>query len=239
MYKTIIVINAEIQEDHKIVPISPATETMVSSLKKVIEKNGISPEISSKSIEIEIIAAAGLWSQPLPHQEEKTIYCPLTIELPESFQFPAQAIYQRCKNVAGLRQWVAKELGYQVIIERSPSPDYWLPIILSTKGPIYGEVIGEGIIPYSCEQPIDLPDEVRQPLYQLAYQLLTALDAPSAVYLLQFSLQDTQIMFNRLWPFPAAPALASLRVQQPDLYACHWYCLTDQPISEVILKLPS
>jgi hypothetical protein len=236
MYKTIIVINAEIQEDHKIVPISPATETMVSSLKKVIKNCAIS---GKSIIDIEIIAAASLWSQPLPSQEEKTIYCPLTIELPESFQFPAQAIYQRCKNVVGLRQWVARELGSKIITERSPSPDYWLPIILSAKGPIYGEVIGEGIIPYSCEQPIDLPDEVRQPLYQLAYQLVTALDAPSAVYLLQFSLQDTKIIFNRLWPFPAAPALASLRVQQPDLYTCHWYCLTDQPIPEVIVKLPS
>ncbi|TVQ44359.1 MAG: hypothetical protein EA365_10285 [Gloeocapsa sp. DLM2.Bin57] len=230
MNKTIIVINAEIQEEGKIVPISPATETMVSSLKKAINSSKINTEIC-------IMAAASLWSESLPPQPEETIYCPLTIELPESFVFPAQRIYQRCKNVVGLRQWVATELGYRIITEKSGYSDFWLPVIVTSKGFIYGEVIGEGVIPYSCEQPVDLPDQLRQPLYQLAYQLLSNLDAPSAVYLLQFSLQDGEIIFNRLWPFPAAPALASLRVQEPDLYTCHWYCLTNQPIPEIIVKL--
>jgi hypothetical protein len=230
MNKTIVVINAEIQEEGKIVPISPATETMFNSLKKAIDSSHIETEI-------DVIAAASLWHKSLPPQPENTIYCPLTIELPESFDFPAQRIYQRCKNVIGLRQWVAKELGYRIITEKLVSPDFWLPVIVTSKGFIYGEVIGEGVIPYSCEQPIDLPDQLRQTLYGLAYQLLTALEPDSAVYLLQFSLQDTEVIFNRLWPFPAAPALASLRVQQPDLYTCHWYCLTNQPIPEVIVKL--
>jgi len=230
MDQTIIIINAEIQEEGKIVPISPATETMVNSLQKAIKNSGTETKV-------EIVAGASLWSKSLSLQEKGTIYCPLTIELPESFQFPAQEVFQRCRDIVELRHWVSSKLGYRTTTEHWELQDFWLPIILSDKGPVYGEVIGEGVIPYSCEQPIDLPDKERQSLYQLGYKLLQELEAPSAVYLLQFSIQHGEIIFNRLWPFPAAPALASLRVQQPDLYTCHWYCLTNQPIPEVIVQL--
>ncbi|ELR97634.1 hypothetical protein [Gloeocapsa sp. PCC 73106] len=231
MYRTIILINAEIKEEDKIVPISPATEKMLSSITKAIQSQN-SPE----PVEIEIVAAASLWSKPLPHQDENTIYCPLTVELPNFFKFPAQDIYHHCQNVTLLREWVTEKLGYRATTETFSLGDLWLPVILSAKGPVYGEVIAEGAIPNSYKQPFALSDKQRQPLYHLAYQLLTFLEAPSAVYLLQFSCQQEEIVFDRLWPFPAAPALASLKGQQPDLYTCHWYCLTHQPIPEVIVK---
>ena len=52
---------------------------------------------------------------------------------------------------------------------------------------------------------------------------------------LQNLLPDKEILFDRLWPFPAAPAIASLSRQQPDLFACHWRCLTGQPITDVVI----
>lgn len=229
MYKTIIIINAEVKEDGKIIPISPATDKMLHSVKQAIKSQGVPNQIN-------IIAAASLWTQSLPAQDDSTIYCPLTIQFPDFFKFPAQAVYQQCRDVNHLRQWVNQQLGYRVTTEQTSLGDLWLPVILTAKGPIYGEVIAEGAIPNSYEQPVPLRDELRQPLYHLAYQLLSFLQAPNAVYLLQFSCQKQEIIFDRLWPFPAAPALASLRGQQPDLYTCHWYCLTAQPIPEVIVK---
>jgi hypothetical protein len=44
---------------------------------------------------------------------------------------------------------------------------------------------------------------------------------------------DNQIIFDRLWPFPASPAIASVKCQKPDLFACHWFCLTGKPIIEL------
>lgn len=106
--------------------------------------------------------------------------------------------------------------------------DLWLPIVLTKKGPIYGEVIGEGEIPNSYEQPIDFSnhgsdgydDQIRQSLYYLGYQLLESINAIPSVYLLQFRMLEQEIFFDRLWPFPATPAIASVESQQPDLFAC-------------------
>ena len=108
-------------------------------------------------------------------------------------------------------------------------------MVLTAKGPLYGEVIGEGVIPNSFKQPIDLTDDIRQPLYYLAYELLRSIAATPAVYLLQFALRDQDVVFDRLWPFPAAPAIASLAVQSPDLFTCHWHCLTGQPILDLTI----
>jgi hypothetical protein len=84
-------------------------------------------------------------------------------------------------------------------------------------------------------QPIHLPDRQRQPLYQLAYRLLRSLAAPPAVYLMQFGLQEDGIQFDRLLPFPAEPAIASLGVQTPDLFTCHWRCLVGKPIHDLVI----
>lgn len=160
---------------------------------------------------------------------------------------------------------------------------YWLPIIWTRKGPLYGEVIGQcgrswannaqGEMPLdSFRQPVHCSDALRQGLYALAFRLLHGLDALPATYLMQFwvlrsaGVSDVSaqgggmsldlgeweqawesererlaqkpapaICFDRLWPFPIAPAIASVGVQQPDLFACHWRCVTGQPIREITI----
>ena len=90
-------------------------------------------------------------------------------------------------------------------------------------------------MPNSYEQPIEFPKKHGQSLHRLASDLLDHLSAPPSVYLVQFSLYSGEIVFDRLWPFPAAPALASLRSQQLDLFACHWLCLSQQSILDKLI----
>ena len=223
----LIIINAEVDSVGQIITTSPATEKMVTALKQTIQT------YSTASVKVEVIAAAALWSDSIAFKEPQ-IYCPLTIQLPDSFRFPAQPIYQACRDIEERRSWT-EYLHYQTGQDRAWLGDLWLPVVLTAKGPLYGEVIGEGVIPNSYKQPIDLTDDIRQPLYHLAYELLRSIAATPAVYLLQFSLRDQDIVFDRLWPFPAAPAIASLAVQSPDLFTCHWHCLTGQPILDLTI----
>jgi len=142
-----------------------------------------------------------------------------------------EAIYQACDDVEGLRQWVKENL--QVA---TGDFDLWLPIVLTAKGFLYGEAIGkDATSPHGYRQPIDLSDQERQPLYKMGFDLLDHLEAPPAVYLMQFGLVDRGVGFDRLFPFPAAPAVASLGVQEPDLFTCHWYCLTGKPIRDLLI----
>jgi hypothetical protein len=167
--------------------------------------------------------------------------CPLTLNLPDTFTRSGQTIYQQCRDIATLRQLVDQQFacatGYGC---------YWLPIVLTKKGPLYGEVITvaehqalgvpeNALAQFSYYQPLHLSDVWRQPLYELGYRLLRSLSAPTATYLLQFGFQGQTICFDRLWPFPAAPAIASLGVQTPDLFTCHWRCLTGQPILDLVV----
>jgi len=174
------------------------------------------------------------------------LLCPLTLNLPNTFTWSRQNIYQQCRDIDTLRQMVAQQfacaIGYG---------SYWLPIVYTKKGPLYGEVIalaetqapGNQVLEVpeanlsqsSYYQPLHLSDVGRQSLYELGYRLLRSLSAPPATYLLQFGFQEQTICFDRLWPFPAAPAIASLGVQTPDLFTCHWRCLTDQPILDLAI----
>ena len=170
------------------------------------------------------------------------IICPLTLNLPANLNFAADAVYQACRDVPHLRQRVAQELGYWV------GDGYlWLPVVLTAKGPLYGEAIqvsdlrkekiSNQLILSSCsyDQPFHISDAKRQQLYQLGKSVLQLLSATPATYLIQFGFQDTEICFDRLFPFPAAPAIASLGVQEPDLFACHWRCLINQPITDLTI----
>ena len=239
MYKIIIVCNAEVKEGG-LISASLATERMVAALKKAISVH------SPQSVQLEVIPAAYLWSNYVTYSYStysdypendvgKIIYCPLTIQLPDNFIFPQHAIYKACRDVQGLRTWVEDNFGYKTSIGEHWLGDLWLPIVWTAKGPLYAEVIGEGVVPNSYQQPIDLTDYQRRSLYELAYQLLEHLSAPPTVYLLQFRFVGQEIVFDRLWPFPAAPALASVGVQKPDLFTCHWFCLTEQPIFDVTI----
>jgi hypothetical protein len=163
--------------------------------------------------------------------DARAIYCPMTLNVPSTFQFWGQSIGQTCQDIDRLRDIAATTTGVKV----SDGGNLWLPIIWTAKGPIYGEVIGE-IEGGNYQQPIHLDDIDRQPLYQFGYQLLTQLTAPPATYLVQFSKAEMGIIFDRLFPFPAIPALASIGVQQPDLFDCHWRCITEQSIVDVSAK---
>jgi hypothetical protein len=44
------------------------------------------------------------------------------------------------------------------------------------------------------------------------------------------------ILFDRLIPFPDEPAIATIGVQEPNLFICHWLCLTHQPILDLKIK---
>lgn len=147
-------------------------------------------------------------------------------------QLSRETVHQACDDISGLREWAAENL--QVAIGDF---DLWLPVVLTVKGSLYGEVIGrDASSPQGYLQPIDLSDRQRQPLYRLGFDLLLHLQAPPAVYLIQFGLLASEaIGFDRILPFPAAPAVASLGVQEPDLFVCHWYCLTGKPIRDLLI----
>ena len=223
-----IIVNAKVKQEGRLIAASPVTERMLSALKKAIIAN--SPDTL-----IEVIAVASLWSETAQKQTSTAgrIYCPLTIQLPKWLVFPSQKIYQSCQDILGRRTWVEEHLKCKSNPNLNWLGDLWLPVVWTADGPLYGEVIGEGVMPNAYEQPVELADNLRQALYSLASQCLEALEAPPSVYLLQFSVIEQEIVFDRLWPFPAAPAIASLGVQSPDLYSCHWQCLTDQAIAEI------
>jgi hypothetical protein len=233
MRKVLIIVNAQVKANGSLGAASPVTEKMVTALQRAIAQD--SPEIP-----VNITSAADLWSSDLKNQlhDPDLQVCPLTIQLPHWLDFPGYKIYHDCKDIHARRQWVEQSLAYPTCDGELGLGDLWLPIIWTVKGPLYGEVIGEREIPNAYQQPIDLPDRLRKPLYSLAYQLLDSLEAPPSVYLLQFRLSELDVIFDRLWPFPAAPAIASLRFQQPDLYDCYWKCITQQPLTDISIIPP-
>ncbi|MEB3311007.1 MAG: hypothetical protein VKJ02_12300 [Snowella sp.] len=226
-----IIVNAKVKQEGRLIAASPVTERMVTALKNAIAAN--SPDTI-----IDVIAVASLWSEVAQRQTSIAgrIYCPLTIQLPKWLTFPAQTVYQSCQDVLAHRLWVEEKLNCKTNHNLNWLGDLWLPIIWTENGPLYAEVIGEGMMPNAYQQPIKLADKLYQYVQTLAYKNLEALEAPPSVYLLQFSVLSQEIIFDRLWPFPAAPAIASLGRQTPDLFACHWYCLTNQEIPPIPLS---
>lgn len=199
------------------------------------------PTSGSSESEIQIISSGDLTERWGPDNPALTgsVICPLTLEVPEWLLFPGQAIYQSCRDLISLRRQV-KAWGYE-----SGMGDLWLPIALTAKGPLYGEVIGlrgDTSTPPAdtssrYRQPVHLPDRWRQPLYELGFRLIHALKAPPAVYLVQVGIQAGNVYFDRLIPFPAEPAIASLNRQIPDLFVCHWCCLAGKPIYDLKIRL--
>lgn len=158
--------------------------------------------------------------------------CPLTLDVPESLVFPGQDVFGFCANVSAARDRVQEQL--QVA---TGDGNFWLPVVWTARGPLYAEAIGAEADKESGElsyfQPVHLSDIWRQQLYELAYRLLDLVNAPPATYLMQFGFVGDRICFDRLCPFPAAPAIASVGVQVPDLFVCHWLCLTGAPIYDL------
>ncbi len=237
-----------VESDGREITGSPTVKRMLSAIEKAIAED------ATQATSVEVVAANYLTSkeeilgfQPSDGQNfsqlPEMLFCPLTLSLPEHLGLPFQTIIKACADVPGLRQQLAQQI--QVAIGDGC---FWLPVVLTAKGPLYGEIIAlaeefyEKKSPQNlllCDltyyQPFHLSDALRQPLYHMAYNLLQSLSAPPATYLVQFGLQKSEICFDRLWPFPTAPALASVGVQQPDLFTCHWYCLTAKPILDLTI----
>lgn len=226
MPKVAIIVNSELKDTKDRIAPSPVTAKMVKALERAI--------YSTTREEVVIVSTASLWSNPRSLLSQDYIYCPLTIELPDSFLFPSKEIFQTCRNIKGLRHWVQDKLSFACSHEAGVG-HFWLPVVWTAKGPLYGEMIGETELPNYYLQPIDLADKQRQILYPFAQRLLEGLKAPFATYLLQLEVRKNSFVFDRLWPFPAAPAIASVNVQTPDLFACHWCCLTQQPILDLTI----
>lgn len=162
------------------------------------------------------------------NQNPDLVVCPLTLDVPNWLQFSGKDAFLACANIYAVRQQV-REWHYLVA-----EGNHWLPIVATARGVLFGEVITQaGQEPASYQQPLHLADAQRQPLYRLGQLLIRSLQALPGVYLLQFGLQDNEILFDRLIPFPDFPAIASVGVQSPDLYQCHWACLTHQPIRDL------
>lgn len=222
MSRVIIVIDA-----HARVGELAGETTTVQSVEAM--RSAIASSTSAK-FTVEVVNLFDLAQTTLPASQE-IICCPLTLDLPNTLPFWGQNIFSVCRNLKSLRQQVQK-LGYKAG-DTKGNKNLYLPIVLTAKGPLYGEVIAGETTPY--QQPLDLPDQQRQPLYYLAYQLLQALAAPPSVYLLQFNYEGQEIIFGSLLPFPDIPALASIGVQEPNLFTCYWHCLTNQPILDLTI----
>jgi hypothetical protein len=175
-----------------------------------------------------------------PVASANAIYCPMTLAVPPSFEFWGQSIGRTCQDIDRLRHLAATTIGVKV----GDGGNLWLPIIWTDREPIYGEVIGKQESDnYRQSIHLDALDASTQRLcqrqlllHQFGYQLLTQLTAPPATYLVQFSQSETGIIFDRLFPFPAIPALARIGIQHPDLFECHWRCITGQSIVNVEVK---
>lgn len=232
MEKVVIIINADVSDQGKLVSASPVTQKMVEALQHSIAEH-------SPSKVVEIISAATLWSRNsrnvIKDKNSTPIYCPLTIQLPDYFDFPQRKIYSACKDINTRRRWVEKNLGFKTSVGDSWLGHLWLPVILTEK-PIFAEVIGEGSMPNSYEHPVSIPKRQQKSIRGLAERLLDSLDAPPATYLLQFSIYNGEIVFDRLWPFPAAPALITLKTQKPDLFTCHWHALTGKSMPKITVS---
>lgn len=239
MPRILIVVDAQVEETGKLVETPTATAQMLEAMKEAIALHSPAPVIVDIITSTDLAEAWLLPSQVNNLTAQDIIWCPLTLDVPSTLEFPAQIIFQTCRQVKSLRQRVQQQLGYATSDERHLLGNLYLPVVLTAKGPLYGEVIRKKQTANLYQQPIDLPDNQRQPLYHLAYQLLQSLLAPPAVYLLQFGYNEQEeVVFDRLWPFPAAPAIASIDVQEPDLFTCHWHCLTRQPIFDLTIIPP-
>ncbi|MFB2979307.1 hypothetical protein [Microseira sp. BLCC-F43] len=206
------------------------TDQMVQALLQAI--NPVTP------VNVQVVAASSLpqagiaVSDSLTKTEfcdkENILLCPLTLNLPDNLQFPGSAVYQACRDVTKLRHQM-QQLGYA-----TGEGSFWLPIVLTAKAPLYAEVIGLKDNKYY--QPIHVSDEAKQVLYQMGWRLLRSLNAPPATYLVQFGFEGKDIYFDKLLPFPGEAAIASIGIQSPDLFACHWHCLMGLPLFELTIR---
>lgn len=169
---------------------------------------------------------------PLPPDGNAVTVLPLSFNVPPALLDPALGqVLTKCRDRDQFRAWVQKTLGVA-----TGDGAWWLPIALTAKGPLYGEAIAFDPEQGHFAQPCHLSDAERQPTYRTGFRILQALDAPPSLYLLQFSLGDRgRLVVDRLFPFPARPALASHGVQKPDLFACYWTCILGARLRDLVI----
>ncbi|MBF2025796.1 MAG: hypothetical protein IGS48_03390 [Oscillatoriales cyanobacterium C42_A2020_001] len=205
-----------------------AMSAIAAEMKRAVLALGSSSTAKERPIQVEVRSISELSDLKESNLLNQPILCPLTFKLPLWIPFTAREVFAACEHVEELQQQVS---GWGVAIG---SGVYWLPIVLTAKGPLYAEAISLSDRSSSAyHQPFHLTDAQRQPLYALGNRLLRSLNASSGVYLVQFGWDGNQVQFDRLIPFPDRPAIASVGVQTPDLFTCHWQCLTHQPIRDL------
>ena len=239
MPKVIVIGNLTESTFSSDVPLSSDASLVASSMVNAIVRDAASNDSDASGRGIQDISLVDI---PKLHElrstveslSEELIFCPLTLELPQWLPFAGHALYRSCKDENALRQLVQR-WGYP-----TNQGNLWLPIVLTAKGPLYAEAIGvksacddSSHAPATYQQPVHLLDVQRQPLYELAQRLLKHLEAIPGVYLMQFGCSDRELWFDKLIPFPADPAIASIGCQTPDLFVCHWRCLTGQAIQDI------
>ncbi|HHP7244189.1 MAG TPA: hypothetical protein ACFE0H_05850 [Elainellaceae cyanobacterium] len=213
-----------------------ATTTSPYSLASSAETAASQSNSVDDTVHVDVVTPSS-WLGDRAHIVGDEIVCPLTLNIPETLDFGGRLLYSRCRDVSALRQYVYDQWGYV-----GGSGEFWQPIVWTAKGPLYAEAIGHPTdissskAPCRFAQPFHLIDWLRQPLYQLGYRLLSSLNATPGTYLMQFGIHQQHLCFDRLYPFPAPPAIASIGVQAPDLFECHWRCLINQPILDVAIS---
>ncbi|MGJ3246435.1 MAG: hypothetical protein ACFE0I_10215 [Elainellaceae cyanobacterium] len=214
-----------------------ATSISSHSLASSAEAAASRSSLTNDAVHIEVVTPSS-WERDRAPAVEDEILCPLTLNIPETLDFAGRSLYSKCRDVPALRRYVHDQWG-----DAGGSGEFWQPIVWTAKGPLYAEVIGQPAAlsspktPSRFSQPFHLADRLRQPLYHLGYRLLNSLNAIPGTYLIQFGIHHQRLCFDRLYPFPALPAIASIGVQTPNLFECHWRCLINQPILD--LAIPS
>ncbi|MEM9244165.1 MAG: hypothetical protein AAGA67_00270 [Cyanobacteria bacterium P01_F01_bin.153] len=190
---------------------------------------------------VKVVSTGGLQKALRDLETDRDIFCPLTTglkvgDLSEKTRSLSlfSAIIQ-CGDTKGVRQLVLDGLGYE-----TGSGNFWLPIVVTGKGPLYAEAISVDGLQGNYQQPFYLSDRQRQTIYRLGHRVLKLLDVPPAVYLLRLGLEADgkdvgKVWFDRVLPFPGEPAIASIGVQTPNLFECHWRCITGQPIRDITI----
>ncbi|MBC7880908.1 MAG: hypothetical protein H7Y37_06190 [Anaerolineae bacterium] len=127
-------------------------------------------------------------------------------------------------------------LDLPIALKESQATRLTLPLVVTARGILYGEAIGQrGAIAW---QPEPLSDPQRQLLYKAARKIVGSTVKPG-VTLLHFAVSPEALLFKSLSPFPDESALVTLNSQQPDLFTCHWRCVLGLPIIDLQVRRPS
>lgn len=113
MPRVLVVVNNDNVDEAEQIGAS-TTARIVSALKQAIALHSPAPVAVQVVTSAQLEVALSQQSQDSYLTTEDNIWCPLTVDVPDTLQFPTQAIYQACKHVLERRQWVQQHLGYEI-----------------------------------------------------------------------------------------------------------------------------